>query len=409
MLPAGTARHNSPKDAHRPNPWRLQINPLRGRYRSNVTHRTTETPLADPETAPAPRRATTAAVTFGGCDYLGFSVLPAARAAAHRALDSTGLSTTASRTTTGDTPGHRALETELAEFLGRDTDTRQVTLLPDGYTANIAACEALAPQHPTALIDARAHASLWAAARAAGMNPVSYDHRNPTDLRAKSDRADGPVCVLTDGVFTADGALTPLPELLAALPTDATLVVDDCHGFGVLGPGGQGTAAHFQVHDSRLVVTSTLAKALGCAGGFVAATPAVSSVLRRSASAYVCTTPTAPAMVAAARAALAHLVQHADDLLPRLRSNAQLLRDLLRSIGIDTGDHPTPIAAFDLGKSNHAAAAVVSAAGFVAPLTAYPGGPSPEYFRVTVSAAQSPKDIERLIATLARALGKDAA
>lgn len=342
---------------------------------------------------------------FGGCDYLGFSRLPEAVEAARATASRLGLSTTASRTTTGDTPEHRGLEAELTRFLRCDA----VTVLPDGYTANIAVCEALAGSHPIALIDARAHASLQVAARAGGLQTRIFDHRSPDSLRALVRAVEGPAAILTDGVFTADGAIAPLPELLDALPQDAVLVVDDCHGLGTLGEGGRGTVSHFGMEDPRILITGTHAKALGSTGGFVAGPAwARERILARS-TAYICTTPAPPAMIAAARAALRVLDTRSGDLLARLDGNTRRLRDGLRRLGIETGDWPTPIAAFDLGDRNILLQKTLREAGLMVPLQTYPGGPSSSYFRATVSAIHTPTEIGRLMHALAKALGREAA
>ncbi len=342
---------------------------------------------------------------FGGCDYLGFSRLPEAVEAARSTLSRLGLSTTASRTTTGDTPEHRGLEAELTQFLR----TEAVTVLPDGYTANIAVCEALAQTHPIALIDARAHASLHLAARAGGLQTRIFDHRSPASLRTLLDAVDEPVAVLTDGVFTADGAIAPLPDLLSELASDAVLVVDDCHGLGTIGDRGRGTVSHFGLEDGRLLITGTLAKALGATGGFVAGPSWVRERVLTRATAYIGTTPTPPAMIAAARAALRVLDTRSGDLLPRLHANAQRLRAGLRALGIETGEWPTPIAAFDVGDRNLLLQKALREAGLVVPLQTYPGGPSASYFRATVSAIHTPTEIGRLLHTLAKALGREAA
>jgi len=345
--------------------------------------------------------------TFAGCDYLGLSRNPDARAAAVAALRDHALSTTASRTTSGDTPPHRELEHELGDFMGKPA-----VLLPDGYTANIAACEALAalPDPPTALVDDRAHPSLLVAARAAGLPVRTFAHADPDDAARR--RPLGPVAVLTDGVFTAHGALAPAAEFLADLDAGDHLLLDDCHAFGVLGPEGRGTADHLGLDDPRIIVTSTLKKALAAGGGFVAGPAEIVDLVRTRATAYICTTPAAPALIAAARANLAHLRAHAGDLLPRLHANAARLHAGLSGLGL-VAPQPhaatTPIAAFDLGRRNDRVNVALCAAGFTLPLMSYPGGPSASYFRASVSAAHTPENIDALLETLGRSLTPAAA
>ena len=354
--------------------------------------------------AGAPPKADPTTVSFGGCDYLNLAIDRAACDTAHAVIAERGLSTTASRTTTGDTPHHRHLESDIRDVLA----TPDAVVVPDGFTANIAACEALATgPRPcrVAMIDERAHPSLRTAARAAGLSVVAYTHRDPTDLaRRRADYpSESPVVVLTDGVFTATGDIAPAPGLLAATQPGDTLVLDDCHAFGVLGPSGRGTAHHFGLNDARIVTTSTLAKVIGAAGGFVAGPASIVGRVRTDATAYVCTTPTPPALIAAARSNLARVrALAADGGLDELRRNAARVRTGLRNLGFPITDADTPIAAFTTGPSDPALAVAFAAAGLAVPLMEYPGGPSASYFRVSVSRAHEPADIDRLLATVAR-------
>jgi 8-amino-7-oxononanoate synthase len=342
-------------------------------------------------------------LSFGGCNYLGLANHPAVIAAIGQATARYGLSSSASRETTGNAASHEALELELADFLGLE----RVLLVPDGYTANIAALQALAGVVTHALIDARAHVSLRDAAHTAGLQLLSFQHRDPRSLAAALRTIrPGRAAVLTDGVFTAHGACAPIAELLAALGPDDRLVVDDCHGLGVLGPGGQGALARLGIRDQRIVVTSSLAKGLGCAGGMVAGADATISRSVR-ATAYVCTTPIAPAMAEGTRASLA--VLRADPgRVDRLAANAARLHARLGQLGLgDPVDGPpTPIAAFVIGDlpAMQRAAAALTADGLRVPLISYPNGPADAYFRVTVNAEHTPEHIDLLAAALDRRL-----
>ena len=204
---------------------------------------------------------------FGGCNYLGLAQHPRVLDATRTALEQFGLSSSASRETTGNTTPHHDLEQRLCAFARAD----DALLMPDGYTANLAALQGLeATGFTRVVIDERAHRSLTDAARLAGMEIEPYAHADPEHARTLISRHDTPCAVLTDGVFTAHGAIAPVPALLAALrPCDA-LVLDDCHGLGVLGPGGRGTAHHFGIdRDPKVLVTSTLCKGLGGSGGII--------------------------------------------------------------------------------------------------------------------------------------------
>lgn len=339
---------------------------------------------------------------FGGCNYLGLAQHPAVLAAVAEGLARFGLSTGASRETTGNTVVHDELEADAAAFLGLEAAV--VTL--DGYTANLAAAKAIAADHDVALFDARAHESTREAIAASGMRGVAYEHRSVASAGARiAAHAGARIALFTDGVFAADGALAPLPELLSALPADGTLVVDDCHGFGVLGPRGRGTLSHFGLTDPRFVVTATFAKALGCQGGAVAGPVGLVETVRVRGSAYVGATPTPPAIAGAARAAIR--VQAGEpERLERLRRNAEELRGALRGLELEVAETPAPIFAFVLDPISRMAAVhrELLEEGILAPLIGYPGGPAASYFRLAVTSEHTSGDIDRLVAALAARL-----
>ncbi|MBK7405076.1 MAG: pyridoxal phosphate-dependent aminotransferase family protein [Phycisphaerales bacterium] len=342
-------------------------------------------------------------LSFGGCNYLGLANHPAVAAAVAQAMGRYGMSSSASRETTGNTLAHEALEHELAAFLACE----RVLLVPDGYTANIAACQAMAGVCSHALLDDKAHVSLRDAARAAGLESLRFTHLDPASLRTRlAEIRPGRAVVLTDGVFTADGALAPLAELLAALGQDDRLIIDDCHGFGVLGPGGRGSPHHAGLRDPRIIVTSSLAKGLGCAGGMVAG-PAAEIARAARGTAYFCTTPTAPPMAEGTRASLAILAAEPQR-VERLAANAERLQARLHDLGLAAPPRrpATPIAAFTIGTKAQMELvhAGLLAEGIRAPLISYPGGPAEAYFRLTLTAEHSPQHIDFLAAALATQL-----
>lgn len=337
-------------------------------------------------------------VTFGGCNYHGLAHHPRVVRAAQDALARFGVSASASRETTGNARPHELLEREAAAFLGAES----ALLVPDGYTANVAAAQAAARTHGVALLDERAHASLHDAAAAAGLQTLVFRHCDADQAAAMAaEHAEHGVVAMVDGVFAADGRIAPLRSLLAALPDDGLLIVDDCHGFLTLGPGGRGTVAHLGLVDARLAVTTTLAKGLGCAGGIVAGPRCFVDRARRT-TAYVCTTPAPPALAEAAREAL-RVMRDEPGRLDRLRDNAARLRAHAVRLGLHVCADPTPIIAFTLGTRDdmdHARVAL-EAAGFRAPVIDYPGGPAPVYFRLMVSSEHAPGQIDAFAAALA--------
>lgn len=343
-------------------------------------------------------------LSFGGCDYLGLAHHPSVIAAAAEAMGLYGLSTTASRVTTGNTLAHNRLEEDVARLLVQPASC----IVPEGYTANLALAQALSRRTRVALIDERAHRSISDSAFAAGLRIVRFDHLDASSAsRHLAQIGREPVAIMTDGVFTADGSVAPVRELLACLRThEDVLLVDDCHGVGVLGEG-RGTCRWLGVSDPRLVLTTTLAKGIGCYGGAVAGQPELIDDVRRHATAFICTTPVPPAMAAAASASI-RVLEHDRSRHASLARNARALRGAVRSLGIHLPDQPTPIAAFILAGGDEPEMERVqrglSDAGIVAPLIRYPGGPGARYFRLTVTAEHTDEHIERLRAAMARLL-----
>lgn len=343
-------------------------------------------------------------LAFGGCNYLGLANHPSVLEALTRAAARFGLSTTASRETTGNTTSHEALEGDLAAFFRQEA----AILTAEGYTANFAACQALSDSIGVALLDAHAHRSLRNAAHAACMQVFEYEHLNMDSAAWLVKRyADAGVAILTDSVFAADGAIAPLSALLTALPAKrAALLVDDCHGFCVLGEGGRGAVDHFRLDDPRLVITTTLAKGLGCYGGAVLGRREFVRRVRDTSAVYRSSTPIPPALAEACRAALA-VVQREAGLVDALRRNVGLMRAELSRLALPLPPEGIPIFTFAITpiermESVHER---VLADGILAPLIEYPGGPAERYFRVVVNARHTPADIQRLGESLRRAIG----
>lgn len=339
-------------------------------------------------------------VLFGGCNYLGLAQDSRVAHAATQAIATYGLSTSASRETTGNAAEHAHLESELRDF----TQSESALLVPDGYLANLVAMQALSSRGTrSAVLDERAHPSIRDAARLAGLTTTTYRHLDASDAARALAASDGPAVLATDAVFAADGAIAPAAQLCQALRPGDTLLLDDCHAFCVLGRQGRGTADHLDLPRPDLVVTTTLAKGLGCAGGVVLGSEALIATARRASTAYICTTPTAPALAAAARAALG-LLQTDPALHDRLRANTTALARVLTQAGIPGQSDDTPIFAFTLPgpAAMRALHAQAWDEGLWLPLVEYPGGPAPLYFRLAVTAAHTQQHLDHLAAILAR-------
>jgi 8-amino-7-oxononanoate synthase len=342
-------------------------------------------------------------VAFGGCNYLGLGSDARVAASLSRAAALHGLSTTASRETTGNSLVHEALERELAGFVGQEA----AILSAEGYTANFVALQTIARTCRVALIDEHAHRSLRHAAVAAGLQVFAYEHLSPESAGwLARQHADQGVAILTDSVFAADGAVAPLPGLLSCLPaTRSVLVVDDCHGFCVLGNGGRGAVDHFGMRDPRVVITTTLAKGLGCYGGAVLGSRAFVESAQEHAWVYRSSTPLPPAIAQACRTAI-EILRSEPVLVDRLRANASAARAGLMELGLPVPASGVPIFTFGLTPAARMEKMhrMMADLGVFAPVIAYPGGPGERYFRVVVNAAHSPEDVRVLLRVLRDAL-----
>jgi 8-amino-7-oxononanoate synthase len=242
-------------------------------------------------------------VSFSCNDYLGLSNHPALADAARAAIAQYGVGAGASRLVTGNHPLYDALESRLARLKG----TAGCCVFGSGYLANAGIIPALVGGGDLVLIDELAHACLWAGARLSGATVLPYRHNDLGDLRALLDERrtpHGKALILTDGVFSMDGDLAPLPALgRLARDYDAWLMADDAHGIGVIGEGRGSTFATGTAAEVPLQM-GTLSKAIGAYGGYLCASAPVIELMKNRARPLIYSTALPPAIVAAAIAAL---------------------------------------------------------------------------------------------------------
>lgn len=334
-------------------------------------------------------------LAFAGCDYLGLAVDPRVLAALAETAARTGLSASASRETSGAFAAHERLEAALAEFLG----TESALLATDGYAADLALLQGLADRVEVALVDADAHTSLFDAARLAGIEAQDFGKGDLMRAHALVDRnRDRGLVVLTDGVFTMQGRLAAANELLRMLPYDESwLVIDDSHALGVLSDRGRGTLEVYGLEDARLVVTGSLAKALGVPVGFLAGSHDVLSRVRRRSDLHVGSTAVAPPLAAAALAALDAL-QAEPERLERLHANTRQLHQIGRRLGRPLRGSFLPV--LPLAIDGAAEGARVHAAlrdrGLFVPYVRYPAAASEGVLRLAVTSEHTAADLRRL-------------
>ena len=290
-------------------------------------------------------------VVLSGNDYLGLSVHPAVRAAAAEAARCEGAGATGSRHLSGCHEAIERLESELAEFEGAAT----ATLAPSGYAANLVVLQALGGQDCVILSDERNHASLIDGSRLSRGRVEVYAHRDLDDLERRLRRVEGRPIVVSDTVFSMDGAVADVAGLAQlARRHGAWLVLDEAHATGVLGPGGRGAAAAagLDLRDPAVVRVVTLSKALGAGGGAVCGDAVVRQLLLQRGRALIFSTALPHPTVAAAHAALRVLRDGGEALLRRLHANARLLR-----AGLDVrGDETMPIVPVIVGEAARAVA-----------------------------------------------------
>jgi 8-amino-7-oxononanoate synthase len=242
-------------------------------------------------------------VNLASNDYLGLATDPRLAAAAAEGADRWGVGATGSRLLSGNHPVHEELEDDIAAARG----TEAALVFTSGYAANVGTLSALAGRHDLIVADALSHASLLDGARLSGARLVRYRHADPEHLEAQLRQApvSGQRFVVTEGVFSMEGDVTDLPAVAeVAARNEATLIVDDAHGGGVVGPEGRGTIALYGMEEAVPVQIGTLSKALGCQGGYVAGSSELKDFLVGRARSFIFSTGLSPVLAAAARAAL---------------------------------------------------------------------------------------------------------
>jgi 8-amino-7-oxononanoate synthase len=258
-----------------------------------------------------PRSAGDGVADLAGNDYLGLSRHPEVIAAAATALSAYGLGATGSRLVRGTTELHATLESELADWLGAGS----ALVFSSGYLANLGAIRALVRPNTVLVSDAHNHASLIDGCRLSGAETLVVPHADAAAVDEELGRhADRPAVVVTESVFSVDGDLAPLRELHeVARRHGALLLVDDAHALGVIGPGGAGGVADAGLAgEPDVVVTATLSKSLGGAGGLVAGPPALRRHLVDTGRTFIYDTALPPAVTAGVSAALT-LARAGDD------------------------------------------------------------------------------------------------
>ncbi|HKM16168.1 MAG TPA: 8-amino-7-oxononanoate synthase [Marinospirillum sp.] len=341
-------------------------------------------------------------LAFSSNDYLGLANHPVIIAALQQGAKKWGVGGGASHLVLGHSEPHQQLELALAKFTGRE----RTLVMSSGYMANLAVITALIGKGDTLLHDRLNHASLLDAGLLSGARFSRYSHQNMASLAKRLATAKGKTLLVTDGVFSMDGDLAQLPELAALAKTqDAWLMVDDAHGFGVLGKTGGGLVEHYAMTAADVpVLVGTLGKAFGTAGAFIAGSEALIETLIQFARPYIYTTSSPPAVACATLASLKILQEehwrreHLQALIQQFRNGAQIL-------GLNLMNSATPIQPIIIGTSERTMSVAAKLreqgilVGAIRPPTV---AKNSARLRITLTAAHNHAQVEQLLKALSK-------
>ncbi|HEV2322230.1 MAG TPA: 8-amino-7-oxononanoate synthase [Gammaproteobacteria bacterium] len=340
-------------------------------------------------------------LNFSSNDYLGLAAHPALAEALRRGLEEYGTGSGAAHLVTGHSRAHHAFEEELAAFTGR----ARALLFSSGYMANLGVASGLLKRGDRVLEDRLNHASLLDAGLLCGARFARYAHVDVPDLEKHLvEDAGGRTLVMTDGVFSMDGDVAPLPELARVSESAGIfLMVDDAHGFGVLGDKGRGSLEHHGLGAAEVpVLMGTLGKACGSFGAFVAGSEALIETLIQSARTYIYTTATPPALAEAGRAAL-KLVHEETWRREKLKTLIARFRNGATQLGIGLLPSATPIQPLVVGESADALTLSqrLKEQGILVTAIRPPTVPSgTARLRITLTAAHEESHVDRLLEAL---------
>jgi 8-amino-7-oxononanoate synthase len=335
-------------------------------------------------------------IVFSSNNYLGMANERTLVYAAENVLHEFGVGSTGSRLTTGHTDWHNRLEKRIADF----KQTEAALLFSSGYLANVGVLSALPQRGDVILSDQYNHASIIDGCRLSKADTLVYTHIDMDDLENKLLKTSSYQrrFIVTDGVFSMDGTISPLDQMMTlAKQYDASVIVDDAHGTGVLGENGRGTGEHFGVHPD--VVIGTLSKAVGTEGGFVVGSQALIDFLLNHARTFIFQTAMPPAICAASYASL-EMIMESNFRRKLLFSHVKKIQTGLREMGFIVKGDCTPIIPVVIGGASEAVlfAEKLQANGVYAPAIRPPTVPEGESrIRLTVTSDHQPEEIDYLL------------
>jgi glycine C-acetyltransferase len=346
-------------------------------------------------------------LNFCSNNYLGLANNPSLKKAAIEAIESYGVGPAAVRSIAGTMDLHLDLEKKLAEFKKAEA----VISLQGGLIANIAAIPVLVGEGDIIFSDELNHASIIDGCRLTKAEVIRFGHSDMAGLEAKLKEHSSArrKLIISDGVFSMDGDIAKLPEIVALSEKyNALTYIDDAHGEGVLGKGGRGIVDHFKLHGRVDVEIGTMSKAFGVVGGYVAGKKVLVDLLRQKARPFLFSSATTPGDVAACLKAV-ELLQDSESLVKTLWENATYFKEGMTKLGFDIGHSETPIVPVMLGDVKVAVdfSKRLFEEGIFAVAIGYPTvAMGKARIRVMISAAHTKDDLDRCLAAFGK-VGKD--
>lgn len=342
-------------------------------------------------------------LNFCSNNYLGFADHPRIKKAAKEAIDKYGVGAGAVRTISGNSVLHEELEKKLAEFKKAEA----AILFQSGYCANIATIPVLVGEGDIIFSDELNHASIIDGCRLTKAVVVRYKHNDVADLEKQIK--DNPEfrrgLIITDGVFSMDGDIAPLPELVVvAEKHNLMIMVDDSHGEGVLGSHGRGIVDHFGLHGRVDVELGTLSKAFGIVGGFITGSKKVIEILKQKARLFLFSTSVSLVDTAACIEAV-NILNESDTLVKKLWENTEYFKKGMKELGFDTGKSETPITPVMLKDANltREFSQALFEEGVLATAIVYPTvAKDMARIRVMPSACHSKDDLDKALAAFGK-------
>lgn len=338
---------------------------------------------------------------FGSNSYLGLTNHPRVKEAAIKAIEKYGTGVSGSRLLNGNLGMHRELEERLSSYLGKE-DT---AVFSTGFQANLGAIPPLMDRASYLLMDKLSHASIIEGSSLCHAKKFKFEHNSVDSLNnlfAKIDR-DATKLVVTEGIFSMDGDIAPLPDLVrSAKQNNSMVMVDDAHAIGVLGKNGSGTSSHFGVTDDVDLITGTFSKSLASLGGFVSANKDIIRLIKHTSRALVFSAGMQPASVASVMAAL-DIMEEQPDLIDQLWANTHYSIKCLRELGLDIGKAETPIIPIyirDEGKTYFIARKLYEEGIFINPVVSPATSPDSALIRFSVMSAHTKDQIDFAISKI---------